>query len=62
MLAGYVRELSASANVLADAPDDLEDWERSLRNVLASPESVRETAAEQAVALKVDRLPLSSLL
>lgn len=62
VLAAYVRELRSCANALADAPDDLEAWERSLRDVLVDPASVRRTAAEQAVALKVDRLPLSSLL
>jgi hypothetical protein len=62
VLSGYVRELHSSANALADAPDDLEAWERSLRELLANPATVRETAEEQAVTLKVDRLPMSSLV
>jgi hypothetical protein len=62
VLSGYVRELRAALNGLADAPDDLESWERSMRDVLANPATVRETAAEQIVALKVDRLPMSLLV
>jgi Mg-chelatase subunit ChlI len=61
LLATYVHELSSGCE-FTDAPDDLEAWEQSLRDVLANPDSVRKTAAAQAVALKVDRLPLSSLL